>query len=58
MKKFRARRVDSNNGEVHFILKETCSSEYSKRFKDYDTIEIKKICKKEATKPLYLFREG
>ena len=57
MRKLKAQRVDSANGEIHFILRETQTSERSDRFKDYDVAEIRKISKKEATKLLVLFRE-
>jgi hypothetical protein len=57
MRRLRAHKVDSANGEVHFILEEPQASEYSERFKDYDVTDIKKITRKEATKPLVLLRE-
>lgn len=57
MRRFRARRVDSSNGEIHFVLEEPRTSEHTDSFKDYDTTEIKKISRKEAPKPLFLFRE-
>jgi len=57
MKRLRACRVDSPNGEIHFVLEETQASEYSECFKDSDAVEIKKISRKEATKPLVLFRK-
>jgi hypothetical protein len=57
MKRLRAHRVDSPNGEIHFVLEETQASEHSERFKDFDAVEIKKIARKEAAKPLVLFRE-
>jgi len=57
MRRLRACKVDSPNGEIHFILEETQASEHSERFKDYDVVEIKKISRKEAAKPLVLFRE-
>jgi hypothetical protein len=57
MRRLRARKVDSTNGEVHFILQDSQSSEHSERFKDYEVFEIKKVTRKEATKPLLLLRE-
>jgi hypothetical protein len=57
MRRLRARRVDSANGEIHFVLEEPQASEHSERFKNYDAAEIKKISRKEATKPLVLLRE-
>ena len=57
MKRLRACRVDSPNGEIHFVLDEPQASEHSECFKDYDVAEIKRISRKEAAKPIVLFRE-
>ena len=57
MRRLRARKVDSANGEVHFILEEPQASEHSEHFEDYDVGEIKKVSIKEAAKPLVLLRE-
>jgi len=57
MKRLRACRVDSPDGEIHFVLEEPRASEYSECFKDSDVAEIKNISRKEAAKPLVLFRE-
>jgi hypothetical protein len=57
MKKLRVKWVDSANGEIHFILEESQPSEHSEYLKDSDLIEIKRISRKEAAKPLILFRE-
>lgn len=57
MRRLRARKVDSPNGEVHFILEEPQVSEHSEPFRDYDAAEIKKVSRKEAAKPLVLLRE-
>jgi hypothetical protein len=57
MRRLRARRVDSANGEIHFILEEAQASEHSERFEEYEAAEIKKISRKEANKSLVLFRE-
>jgi hypothetical protein len=57
MKKLRVSRVDSSDGEIHFILEEFLSLEHSEYFKDSDVAEIKRISRKEAAKPLVLFRE-
>jgi hypothetical protein len=57
MRKLRLSGIDSRNGEMHFILEEFPPSEYSEYFKDFDLVEIKRISKKEAAKPLVLFRE-
>ncbi len=57
MKRLRVNRVDSPNGEIHLILEEFQPSEHSEYFKDSDVAEIKRISRKEAAKPLVLFRE-
>jgi len=57
MRRLRARRVDSFDGEIHFVLGEPQASEHSECFKDYNAAEIKKISRKEVIKPLVLFRE-
>jgi len=57
MRRLRARRVDSHDGEIHFVIEEQQVSENSKYFKDYDMTKIKEISRKEATKPIVLFRE-
>jgi hypothetical protein len=51
-------RVDSPNGEIHLVIDENNifePSECCECFTDVD--EIKKVSKKEAAKPLVLFRE-
>jgi len=55
MKKLRVHRVDSPDGEIHLVLEETNVSEDSECFPD--VAEIKKVLRKEASKPLVLFRE-
>ena len=57
MKRLRVNRVDSPNGESHFILEEFQPSKDSRYFKDPNLTEIKRISRKEAGKPLVLFRE-
>lgn len=57
MKKLRVRKVDLSDGDIHFILEESLPLEYSDYFRDSDVAELKRISKKEATKPLVLFRE-
>jgi hypothetical protein len=57
MKELRVSRVDSSDGEIHFILEEFLHIEHSEYFKDSDMAEIKRISRKEAPKPLLLFRE-
>ena len=55
MKRLRVHRVDSANGEIHLIIEENHGSENCECFAD--VVEIKKISRKEATKPLVLFRK-
>ncbi len=57
MKKLRVSRVDSSDGEIHFILEEFLHIERSEYFKDSDMAEIKRISRKEAAKLLALVRE-
>ena len=57
MKKIIVSRVDSSDGEIHFIIEEFLQIELSVSFKDSDIAEIKRISRKEASKPLLLFRE-
>jgi hypothetical protein len=57
VKKLRVCRVDTPNGEIHFLLDEPPTSGRSESFKDTDAVEIKMISRKEAAKPLVLFRE-
>lgn len=54
MKKLAVYRVDSPDGEIHLVLEETRVSENFECFSD--VVEIKKILRKEAAKPLVLFR--
>jgi hypothetical protein len=57
MRKFRLNRIDFDNGEKHFVLDEFQAFNYSEYFKYFDLAKIKRISKKEAFKPLVLFRE-
>jgi hypothetical protein len=57
MKKLRVSSVDSPNGETHFILEEFQNTDHSEYLKDSDLTEIKRISRKDAAKPLVLFRE-
>ena len=57
MRRFKGFRVDSANGEIHFILEETQATRDSKHSKYYDIAEIMRISKKEANKPIVLLRE-
>jgi hypothetical protein len=55
VKSLKVHRVDSPDGEIHIIIEETLSFEDSECFAD--VAEIKKVTRKEAAKPLVLFRE-
>jgi hypothetical protein len=57
MKKLMVSRFDSSDGEIHFIMEEFLQIELSESFKDSDVAELKRISRKEAAKPLLLFRE-
>ena len=57
IRRLRAHKVDSANGEVHYVLEEPQASEHSEWFKDYDVVEIMKVTRKEALKPLVLLRK-
>ena len=57
MIRVKAHRVDSPNGEIHFILKDPQSDERNANLKDAEIAEIKRITRKEAEKPLILLRE-
>ena len=56
MKKLRVCRVDTCNGEIHFIVEENMNAECSEHFEDSDLDEIKIVSKREADKPLVLLR--
>ena len=49
-------RVDSNDGDTHYVFLESQPSEKNQYIQDYDEIELKKASKKEASKPLILKR--
>jgi hypothetical protein len=55
MKRLRVYRVDFPDGEIHLILDKPKTSEHSECFAD--VAEIKRISRREAVKPLLLFRE-
>jgi hypothetical protein len=55
MKRLRVYRVDSPDGEIHLVIEENHGSENCECFTD--VVEIKKISRKEANKPLVLLRE-
>jgi len=56
VKKLNAKKVCSSNGEIHFVLEEIIAS-HSSEFKKYQKVEIKRISRQEAIKPLALLRE-
>ncbi len=49
-------RVQSLNGEVHFVFPDSMSDEKPKNARNFDEIEIRRIMKKEVSKPLLLVR--
>jgi hypothetical protein len=53
---WRTIREQSPNGEIHLILTDYMYDETGKSTKDLDKVEIRKIMKKEASKPLLLMR--
>ena len=57
MPKSRIVREKSQNGEVHLIIRESMFDDNEKAEKDLDETELRKIMKKEASKPLLLLRE-
>jgi len=54
--KSRAVRKRSPNGEIHLILQEYAFEDTGETAEDFDEAEIRKIMKKEASKPLLLLR--
>jgi hypothetical protein len=56
MKQLRVVRVDSNDGDTHFVFLDPRLSEKYQYVEDYDESEVKKASKKEASKPLILNR--
>jgi hypothetical protein len=57
VKKVNAKKVYSSTGETHFILEEISASTHLLEFKKYSKVEIKRISRQEAIKPLALLRE-
>jgi hypothetical protein len=55
MKRLRVYRVDSPDGEIHLVIEETDGSENCEC--SAEIVEIKKISRKEADKPLILLRK-
>jgi hypothetical protein len=56
MKPLHIVRVDSDDGDTHFVFIDLKPSEKTNSTKDYDEAEAKKTSKREATKPLILKR--
>ncbi len=54
--KSRIVRVQSLNGEVHFVFAELALDEIAENAVGLDEVEIRRITKKEASKPLLLLR--
>jgi len=57
MKPLQVIRVDSNDGDTHYVFLNLQPSEKNIYAQDYDEIEAKKTSKKEASKPLNLKRD-
>jgi hypothetical protein len=57
VKKFKAVRVNSPDGEAHYILPESLIFDRPEHSKDFDEVEIKKITKKDASKLLLITHE-
>jgi hypothetical protein len=57
VKKFKEIRVDSPNGEIHYLLRESSILNRPENAKNFDEVELKKSSKKDASKPLLLTRE-
>jgi len=56
MKRLQVIRVDLLDGETHFVLLESKYSKKQENAEDYDETEVKKESKRDAAKPLTLFR--
>lgn len=55
MSKSRRVRLESANGENHYVVKE-CGFDNSSIGKDYSEVDAMEAARKEATKPLLLTR--
>jgi hypothetical protein len=49
--------VRNINGEKHYVVQSLEDDENPVNFKDFDEARMKRIMKKEASKPLLLLRE-
>ena len=56
VKRLRAEKIKSPNGEVHFFVEESSFPERSENIKYLDEGEIKKSTKRKASKLLFLTR--
>jgi hypothetical protein len=56
MKPLQVVRVDSKDGDTHYIFLDLLPLEKDLYAQDYDEIEVKKASKREASKPLILKR--
>jgi hypothetical protein len=56
MKRLQVIRVDSLNGDTHFVILESQFSEKRENAEDYNEAEVKKASKRDASKPLILAR--
>ena len=56
MSKLRIMRIDSLNGETHFILQDSEEIDRPLQVGKVDEAEIRRVAKKEASKPLLLKR--
>jgi len=55
-KKSRVVRKQASDGEVHFILAGSVFDETVESAADFDEVEMRRITRKEASKPLLLLR--
>jgi hypothetical protein len=58
MKKPRIVKVNSSNGELHYILEEISPLDTAKPGLKLSEAKAKEIAKKDASKPLFLTRDG
>ncbi len=56
MKPLQVVRVDSDDGDTHFVFIDLKPSEKNNCAQDYDEVEVKRTSRKEASKPLILKR--
>jgi len=56
MKRLQVVKVELLDGDTHFVLLESKYSKKHENAEDYDETEVKKESKRDASKPLKLFR--